>query len=372
MLEEKERIALYYLNGFPGMYPARMNAMLQYAGSFENAMQISSQEYIEAGVFKKMAGTGNFDQLRLDADGHRKAVKDYHDLARLGIRMIDYSEDAMPLRLKRIQDPPPVLFVKGRLPSETAPSVSIIGSRGASFYGLDVAAFFGRELAKAGVQIISGMAVGIDSASQKGALGVSDDVFAVLGSGVDVCYPSSSREIYHEMLEKGGVVSEFNPGQPGVGYHFVIRNRIIAGLCDCLCVIEAAAKSGTSITVEDALNQGKDVFALPGRITDPLGLGCNQLIREGAMILTSPEDVLTYLGQTENVTPTVIKPVSDQLLTEDEKRIRSVLGPDPVHIELISEQSGIPLQRLICLLQSMEAKGAVRSAGYASYALIYR
>jgi len=372
MLPEKERIALYYLNSFPGMYPARLNAMVRYTSSFAEALKVSSKEYIEQGIFKRIGDAASYDAFRQDGSGLKAAADEYHALEKKRIRMIDSSEEDMPNRLRMIQDPPCVLFLKGRLPSDTIPAVSIIGSRCASSYGISVAEYFGRELALAGLQVVSGMAAGIDCASQAGALNGSDDVFAVLGSGVDVCYPSTSKAVYREILSRGGVLSEFNPGQRAVGYHFVIRNRIIAGLCDALLVIEAAKKSGTAITVEDALNQGKDVFALPGRITDPLGLGCNQLIRDGAMILTSPKDVLEYFGIDSCCETGSMKPWSGQPLTKEEKKIQSVLGPDPMHIELICEASGIPLQLLSSLLNSMELKGAVRSAGHASYVKVYR
>lgn len=373
MLSEKEREALYIINSIPGMYSGRLFGMYQYAGSFEDAVKISEKEYYTAGIFKKMKETEMYDSKRLDEFFISDCRRKYEMMEKSGTRMIDFTEEDMPERLKLISDPPAVIFVKGSLPEKDIPSVSIIGSRQCSEYGKSVAAFFGRELASEGVQVISGMAAGIDSAASAGALSGGNRSFAVLGSGVDVCYPSSSRSIYNEMKSgKGGIISEFCPDAAGIGYHFVLRNRIIAGLCDVLLVIEAGIKSGTSTTVDYALSQGKDVFALPGRITDPLGRGCNKLLKDGAFVLTEPQDVLTYLGITGKNACRTLREQRMSGLSEAEKGVLKCMGADPMHIEEIAEMSGNDINETLSILSMLELHGNIRSAGSAYFVKIYK
>lgn len=376
MLTETEREALFILNRIPGMYRKRLAGMLDYAGSFCEALRIPEAEYYSQGIFrhtKNVPETGTFETMRQNRTYIEESLQAYHALESGGIRMIDYTEEAMPKRLSAIPDPPFALFVRGKLPEDSIPSASIIGSRQCSAYGSDVASFFGRELAKAGVQIISGMAMGIDSFGLSGALEGSGTGYAVLGSGVDVCYPPSSETIYRQMRSgKGGIISEFAPDAPAIGYHFVLRNRLISALGDVLVVIEAASKSGTSITVGAALEQGKDVFALPGRITDPLGRGCNQLIRDGAFPLTEPQDILRYLGITEENPAKTLKEKAMNGLSEEEKGILRVMSSDPMHVEDIAEKVSMDVSKTIHLLSMLELHGNIRSHGGAYYSKIYR
>lgn len=373
MLDEKERIALYSLMEIPGMYPARLNAMFGLTGSFAELFSYSEKELAEKGIFKRNPDSGHFDELRSDPAFHDLCRKKYRRLQADGVRMIDYTEPDMPSRFQSLSDPPKVLFVKGSLPSESQPSVSIIGSRNCSEYGSSVARFFGAELSGKGVQIVSGMALGIDTAALEGGLEGTAGCFAVLGSGVNICYPSSSRTVYNRIrTDHGGILSEYVPDSRGIGYHFVTRNRLIAALGDALLVIEAREKSGTTITVENALEQGKEIFALPGRITDPLGYGCNRLIREGASVLTSPSDVLEYLGLESSGKPEKMVESVPSAVSEDEKKILTLLGPDPVHLEELAEHSGIGVSEAVRILSSLELSGAVRSTGNAYYVKCYR
>lgn len=222
-----------------------------------------------------------------------RLAQEYH---RQGIRYIWAGEPDYPERLKKIEDPPFGLYVKGRLPEERKPTVGIVGTRMASAYGRMQARHFAASLAAEGVQIISGMARGIDGIAGRGALDEGDDSFAVLGGGVDVCYPKENRDLYEALADRGGLISEYRPGLQPQNRFFPSRNRIISGLSDILLVIEARERSGTLITVDRALEQGKDVWALPGRIDDRNSAGCNELIRQGAGIALSPEMLLESLG----------------------------------------------------------------------------
>ena len=212
-----------------------------------------------------------------------------------GIRFVCLEDNTYPLRLRNITTPPYAIWFKGALPEENTASVGIIGSRNCSDYGRRAAAYFGTELAKAGINIISGMAVGIDGLSQTAALNAEGKSYGCLGSGPDVVYPAANKELYNTLVKKGGVISQFIPGTPSTASNFPMRNRLISAFSDLVLVIEARERSGTFITVGYALEQGKDVYAVPGRIDDELSAGCNRLIRDGAGIAACADDVIFEL-----------------------------------------------------------------------------
>lgn len=214
-----------------------------------------------------------------------------------GISFIPRIDKRFPEKLKNIPDPPFALYVKGKLPDPDKPSVAIIGARLCSDYGRQMARDFGRGLALAGVQVISGMARGIDGISQKAALEAGGASYGIVGCGVDYIYPPENAQIYERLCLDGGVISEFPPGTEPKANFFPMRNRIISGLADVVLVIEAREKSGTQITVDTALEQGRDVLAVPGRVTDRLSDGCNLLISQGAGVAIGVSDVLARLSQ---------------------------------------------------------------------------
>ena len=215
-----------------------------------------------------------------------------------GIRYVSFDEEIFPEKLRSIPDPPYGLFVKGNLPDIGKPSVAIIGARACSEYGKAVARKFAAELAAYDVQIISGMARGIDSISQEACLKAGGHTFAILGNGVDICYPGELRALYDDIVQNGGLISTYAPGMPPVSCNFPPRNRIISGLADVLLVVEARKKSGTLITVDMALEQGREVGIIPGRITDSLSQGCHELIKQGATIIVDVEQLLEMLKDT--------------------------------------------------------------------------
>ncbi len=213
------------------------------------------------------------------------------------IRFVCIYENEYPGRLRNIPDAPIGLWYIGELPSEDLPSVALIGARSCSTYGEHVAEAIGEYLGKAGVQVISGMARGIDGISQRAALRCGGSSYGVLGCGVNICYPPSNRFLYDRLKESGGIISEYPPGTPAISSNFPPRNRIVSGLSDAVVVIEARQKSGTLITVDSALEQGREVFAVPGRITDRLSDGCNGLIGLGANVFLSPEIFIRELNE---------------------------------------------------------------------------
>lgn len=221
----------------------------------------------------------------------------WHRLMEDNIRFVMRGDAEYPARLRDIPDPPYALFVKGKLPAGDMLSVAVVGARDCSEYGRYVADGIGRALGACGVQIVSGMARGIDGISQNAALEAGGISFGVLGCGVDVCYPASNRSLYERLCVQGGILSAYPPGTEPRPQYFPLRNRIVSGLADVLIVVEAREKSGTLITVDMALEQGRDVYVVPGRVTDRLSDGCNRLIRQGAGVFLSPEDFLRELRE---------------------------------------------------------------------------
>ena len=215
------------------------------------------------------------------------------------IRVIRREDKDYPERLTHYPGMPELIYVKGDLPDPSSPTAAIVGSRSCSSYGRIQAFRFARELSRHGVQIISGLALGIDAESHRGALAGGTPTFAVLGSGADVCYPASNYSLYERILQTGGgIISEFSPGSEALSWHFPIRNRIISALADLVLVIEARKKSGSLITAGYAIEQGKTVYALPGAVHDPLSQGTNRLIFDGAGTAIDPEDILQEFGIT--------------------------------------------------------------------------
>lgn len=207
------------------------------------------------------------------------------------------SDSAYPEKLKPLADMPKKLYVKGNLPDPDRPAVAIVGARNCSVYGRNQAARYARILAEHGVQIISGLAFGIDTEAHKGCMLGGMPTFAVLGCGVDICYPKENFRVYEQILESGGgILSEYEEGSEPLGWHFPRRNRIISALADAVLLVEAREKSGSLITADLALEQGKNIYAIPGRVTDPNSLGCNRLISQGAGIAWCPELILNELG----------------------------------------------------------------------------
>ncbi len=220
---------------------------------------------------------------------------EYQKLAKQGISFTSRHCGDYPKRLDDIPDPPYALFWKGALPKDEVLSVAVVGARDCSEYGKYVAQSLGEAFAQSGIQVVSGMARGIDGISQQAALKAGGTSFAVLGCGVDICYPARNRPLYDALLEQGGILSPYLPGTPPAQSLFPPRNRIVSALADLVIVVEARQKSGTLITVDAALEQGKEVYAVPGRLTDRLSDGCNRLIRQGAGVLLSPQSLIEDL-----------------------------------------------------------------------------
>ncbi len=300
--------------------------------------------------------------------------KEWEKLEEKKIRFLPYFHRDYPEYLREIPDPPWGIYLKGKLPDKRAPRAAIVGARQCSEYGRNMAVRLGRILGENGIPVISGMARGIDGISQRETLEAGGESLAVLGCGVDICYPLENRDLYNRLEIQGGILSEYPPGTQPIARNFPPRNRIISGLCDVLIVVEAKEKSGTLITVDMALEQGKEVLALPGRMTDALSRGCNNLIRQGAGILTSPEDVFQFLpgSKEKNAKHSLIDETDTDaaIRTEEERELYRVLDYMPKSLERIWSEynrDNISMQRLMQMLLELYMRGAVGQAGGSYY-----
>lgn len=277
-----------------------------------------------------------------------------------GARILTLSDEAYPSRLKEIYDPPAVLYVNGELKKEDDLAVSIVGSRKTSVYGRMMTERMSQGLARHGVTIVSGMARGIDSVAHGGAVSVGGRTIAVLGCGVDVIYPRENRGLFAKIVEHGAVVSEFPMGSPPEGAHFPKRNRIISGLSLGVIVVEAAAESGALITANYALEQGRDVFAVPGSIGAAGSQGTHRLIKQGAKLVEASEDILEeILPQWHRRGQEHEKAKQGPSLPEEEGRLYDLLGETPLHIDRIILETGMDPGKVSGLLLSLELKGLI-------------
>lgn len=244
---------------------------------------------------KVLEDTGILKNKELSALKYSKKdnsiYEEFIKLKKKGIRFITYEDELYPKRLKNIYDSPVSMYIKGNMIRDDYPSVAIVGARRCSQYGKETAYYFAKRFAQMGIQVVSGMAAGIDSAAHRGCIDGNGKTYAVLGCGVDVCYPACNIELYTMIERTGGIISEYPVGSVPLAWQFPVRNRIISGLADVVIIIEAGKKSGSLITADQALEQNRDIMVVPGRINDILSEGCNNLIKQGAQMITTPEDV---------------------------------------------------------------------------------
>ena len=301
-ITKKEEPYLFWLHNIPELSEKAAVLLLENCESPSQIYRMSRQELKE-----KLIGWGWRDKVaERKAEAFEQFRKEwkleqaFEELQKKQIRMITVFHREYPRRLFAMASPPMALYCMGELPKERDCTVAVIGARDCSEYGSYAAFAFGERLGRAGIRVVSGMARGIDGIAQKAALDGGGRTYAVLGCGADVCYPASQRVLYDRICVQGGVISPFVPGTPPKKQLFPYRNSIVAGLSDAVLVIEARQKSGTFITVDMALEQGKDVYAVPGRLTDRLSDGCNLLIRQGCGVVLSPEDLIAELVMLKN------------------------------------------------------------------------
>ncbi len=279
----------------------------------------------------------------------------------LGIKVITSYDEEYPERLKNIYNYPKVMYINGTLKKEDDISIAIVGSRKATAYGRWAAEKFACELARLGITVISGMARGIDTMAHRGALEEKGRTLAVLGSGIDVIYPKSNRQLYKDICETGAVISEFPIGTQPLPQNFPQRNRIISGLALGIIVIEAGLKSGSLITAEHAIEQGKEVFALPGNINSIYSKGTNLLIKDGAKILMDIDDILEEIMELKDkCSYNQKRKINDINLSSDELEIVKCISEKPTHCDMITYHTGINISKVTSILTILEMKGIIK------------
>ena len=281
------------------------------------------------------------------------------DTERKGMRVIRFGEPSYPEMLKEVDDAPVVLYAKGDIQPQDRFAIAIVGSRKLTHYGAAVTENISYNLAFMGFTVVSGMARGVDSISHKRTLEAGGRTIAVLGSGLDVPYPPENKTLMERIAEAGCVISEFLPGTPPDKENFPRRNRLISGLSLGVLVIEAAADSGALITARYALEQGREVFAIPGNVTSINSSGTNELIKKGAVLTRRAEDIVEELAP---VLKGFIR-AKDKIgveITDEEKRICSLLSGEPKQIDLLSRESGLPSSKALGILLGLELKGTVK------------
>ncbi|HEY3344654.1 MAG TPA: DNA-processing protein DprA, partial [Anaerolineaceae bacterium] len=278
-----------------------------------------------------------------------------------GIQVLIREDEGYPARLKQIDQAPPVLYVRGQLLSEDGWAVAIVGTRRVTVYGRQVTEEIATCLAANGVVVVSGLARGVDAIAHDAALNAGGRTYAVLGSGVDRIYPPENTRLAERITGQGALISDYAPGTPPDGVNFPPRNRIISGLSTAVVVIEAGETSGALITASFAGEQGRDVYAVPGNIHAPQSIGANRLIQQGAHPLLRPEDLLEELD---------LRQVPQQraartALPADavEAKLYAQLGKEPIHVDEIRQQTGLPIEIVSATLTVMELKGMVRQVG---------
>ncbi|MGF7144783.1 DNA processing protein [Anaerotaenia torta] len=287
---------------------------------------------------------------------------DYTKLLSRGIYFVTREDTEYPGQLRHICGAPYGLYVRGRLPGQEEKLLAVVGARDCSPYGREMAAWLAGAAAKAGIGIVSGLARGVDRYAHEGALAAGGRTYGVMGCGIDICYPREHINLYMEIKKEGGIISEYAPGtQPAAG-NFPVRNRIISGLCQGILVVEARQKSGSLITVDQGLEQGKEIYALPGRAMDRLSEGCNNLIKMGAKLITSPKDILEdYFPNYEQNMDELKK--NNKQLEKVEKIVYASLCLEPRSMEELARMTGLPVDVLMEKLFFLELQGYARQIG---------
>ena len=338
---------------------AKRERLIETAGSIRGVYNMKKQH------IDKMDMLTEREKGILDGARKRAPQEALEALLHAQAGLVTVLDEAYPRLLRDIPGRPFALYYTGRLPGERR-CAAVVGARLCSEYGRRYAYLIGKHLAEAGLGIVSGMARGVDAQAQEGALDGGGYTCAVLGGGVDVCYPPGSRRLYGRLREEGGIVSEYPPGTPAASWHFPARNRIISGLAEAVVVVEARRKSGSLITADLALEQGRDVYAVPGRLCDPLSEGCNRLIFQGSGIVTGIGGLLAQLGVStlEKINKTK---KTENLLAKNENLLYSCVDSEPRSLEELAERSGLPRGETAELVVRLQLKGFLTEASKNGY-----
>jgi DNA processing protein len=353
-----KRWAWLVLHLIPGLGNIVFRNLLEYFGSAEQILEAKLADLkAVVGVRDEIAHRILRREFSIDPDQVLK------EMDRLRAKILVYDDPSYPRLLKEIYDPPMLLYVRGHeLPPEKG-FVALVGSRNPTPYGRRIAEALGQGLAKRSMGVVSGLARGIDTASHWGCLSGKGWTVAVLGTGIDRIYPKTNGELFQRICDSGTIFSEFPPGTPPEPQNFPIRNRVISGLSSGVIVVEATKKSGSLITAALALDQGREVFAVPGNINSFKSKGCHFLIKQGAHLVENADDVLEALGLAglqEQMVLADFEGYGSPSLSGAEEAIYEMIGDDPVHIDLIARSKRLSPAEASTILMQMELKGLVR------------
>ncbi|MEO8407554.1 MAG: DNA-processing protein DprA [Oxalobacteraceae bacterium] len=356
-----EQLALWIrLEQTPGVGPETARKLLAafglpeniFSSSFSALQKVVSQRVAHA----LLAPPSDATQALLDKTLAWSAATDNH--------VLTLADDAYPPALLEIPDPPLMLYAKGRLELLAAAAMAVVGSRNATVQGIANANQFSQALSQAGLTIVSGMALGIDAAAHQGGMRGTGSTVAVIGTGADIVYPARNRSLAHQIADAGCIVSEYPLGMPAIAANFPRRNRIISGLARGVLVIEAALQSGSLITARMAADQGREVFAIPGSIHSPLSKGCHLLIKQGAKLVESAQDIMEELRPFNPSAGAATAAVSAARASANPKdplsnRLLVAIGFDPVHMDLLAQRSGFDIATVSTQLLTLELDGLV-------------
>lgn len=342
----------FWLVNAKGMGRKRIQILLEHFKTIEAVYQAKEEELLS------IRGIGRQCVEGLTA-GKKTFQENFQKLKERKVGFLIKEDKEYPEKLKALPDAPFALYVKGRLPFLEKRCIAIVGARDCSAYGREMAKWFARELSRAGVQVLSGMARGIDGYAHVGAIETGAPTYAVLGCGIDICYPTEHRWIYEEMAKTGGVISEYGMGVQPLAGQFPMRNRIISAMSDGILVVEAKDRSSSLITADYGLDLGKDIFAVPGRIGDVNSYGCNRLIKMGAYLVQKPEDILENYHFYDNTLCREHKK-NNYMLETKEKIVYANLSYNPKHVNEIVVDTNLNLNETMESLISLELKGYIK------------
>jgi DNA processing protein len=349
-------MALYLV---PGLGNIAFKNLLAYFGNPEAVFKANLSELAEVEGIRKEAARGIVNREFIT-----DPEKELRKAEECNVRIVTYADPSYPVILREIYDPPMLLYIKGKEIPANKVFMAVVGSRNASHYGLRAAENIGEGLATCGIGVVSGLAKGIDSASHRGCLRGKGFTIAVMGTGIDVIYPRSNRKLFNQVKESGAVISEFPLGSPPEPRNFPIRNRIISGLSKGVVVVEATRKSGSLITASLALDQGREVFAVPGSIESFKSRGAHFLIKQGARLVENSDDITGELGlkqmsfQASGFQKKGSKAPPD--MDASERKIYEIIEGYPLHIDEIVRLGDLNAGEVLGILMRMELKGLVR------------
>lgn len=346
-----ETEAFVALNMLPKLGPVRVRALLERFGSPQGVLLARRDD------LRGVSGVGpEVVASVLGWEKHADVAAEMELARKAGASIVTLQDPEYPASLREIHDPPTVLYVLGSLVKQDAATIGVVGTRKPSVYGAECAKKLSYQLAYAGVTVASGLARGVDTAAHQGALAAKGRTIAVIGSGLLSIYPPENRALADKIATSGAVISEFPMRTVADRQTFPIRNRIVSGMSFGLLVIEAGGRSGSLITATQAGEQGRSIYAIPGRIDSPQSIGTNRLIQQGAKLVTSSQDVLDDLGLLFSKEPELIKPLLTDSLTPGEKAVFEALGDDEASVDEVVARSGLPSHEVSSTLLALEIR----------------